>query len=68
MISIRGHGRPCRERPTVILFVTPFDFSPPPELGDKLSDQPAELSEIKPPIANVPAIAISVPKYSKDDL
>ena len=70
MTSVRGRGRPRRERPSVTPSVTPSvappDSSPPPESGDELSDQPAGPST-KPPVANAPA-ATSVLKYSEDDL
>ena len=71
MTSVWGRGRPRRERPSVTPSVAPSvappDSSPPPESGDELSDQPAGPST-KPPVANAPAAANSIPKYSEDDL
>ena len=71
MTSVRGRGRPCRERPSVTPSVapsiTPFNSSPSPESADELSDQPAGTSGGKL-LANSPLAANSVPKYSEDDL
>ena len=71
MTSVRGRGRPRRERPSVAPSVAPSiaspDSSPPPESGDELSDQPAGPSGAKPH-ANSPPAATSVPKYSENDL
>ena len=44
------------------------DFSPLPESGDKLSNQPAGLLGIKPLVANSSTAATSVHKYFEDDL
>ena len=68
MTSIWGCGRPRHKLSSAALSIDPFDFSPPPELGDKLSDQPAGPSGTKSPVANTPATATSIPKYSQDDL
>ena len=67
MTSVQGRGRPCRERSSAAPSVAPPDSFPPPESGNKLSDQPAGLST-KPPVANAPAAANSIPKYSENDL
>ena len=71
MTSLRGCGRPRWEHPSVApsvaLFIAPPDSSPPPKSGDKLSDQPARPSEAKP-LANAPAAATNIFKYSEDDL
>ena len=71
MTLVRGRGRPCRERPFVAPsaapFIAPSDFSPPPEAGDKLSNQPAGPSGAKP-LTNAIAAAINIAKYSEDDL
>ena len=64
MISVRGHGRPRREIPSVALsvtsFVAPPDSSPPPE---------SEISKQfdRPPGPKSPA-DISIPKYFENDL
>ena len=60
MTSVRGRGRPRRER----LSVTPHDSSPPPK--SEFSEQPVGPSGAKPPVTVIPAT--NVPKYSKDDL
>ena len=71
MTSVRGCGRPCRERPSVVAFVAPsiapLNSSPPLESGDKLSNQIARLSGGKP-LANSPLAVNSVSKYSEDNL
>ena len=67
MTSVRGRGRPRRERSSATPSVAPPDSSPPPESGDELSDQPAG-PLTKPLVANAPAAANSIPKYSEDDL
>ena len=67
MTSVRGRRRLCRERSSVAPSVAPPDSSPPPESGDELSDQPVGPST-KLPVANAPAAANSIPKYSEDDL
>ena len=67
MTSIRGCRRLRRERSSAALFVAPLDSSPPPESGNKLSDQPAGPST-KPPVTNAPVAANSIPKYYEDDL
>ena len=67
MTSVRGRGRPRRKCSSAAPSVTPLDSSPPPESGDELSDQPAG-PLTKPPVANAPAAANSIPKYSEDDL
>ena len=67
MTSVRGRGHPRRERSSATPSVAPPDSSPPPESGDELSDQPAWPST-KLPVANAPAAANSIPKYSEDDL
>ena len=71
MTSIQGCGRLCREHLSVAPSVAPSvalpDSFPPLELSDKLFDQPAEASRTKP-FANAAAAAISIPKYSKNDL
>ena len=67
MISVRGRRRPRRERPSVVPFVAPSvappDSSPPPESGDKSSEQPDRL-----PGPKSRAATTSVLKYSEDDL
>ena len=68
MTSVRGRGRPRYERSSAAPSIALLDSSPPPKLGDELSDQPAGPSGTKPPVANTPAAATSIPKYSKDDL
>ena len=67
MTSVRGRERPHRKRSFAAPSIAPPGSSPPPESGDKLSDQPARPST-KPPVANAPAAANSIPKYSEDDL
>ena len=67
MTSVRGGGRPRRERSSAAPSVAPPNSSSPPKSDDELSNQPTGPLEIKPPIANTPA-ATSVPKYSEDDL
>ena len=71
MTSVQGCGRPRHKRPFVAPSVAPSvalpNSSPPPELGDELSDQPARPSGPKPLVANTPA-AISILKYSENDL
>ena len=67
MTSVGGRGRPRHERFSAAPSVAPPDSSPPPESGDELSEQPAGPST-KPPVANAPAAANSIPKYSEDDL
>ena len=71
MTSVQGRGHSRRERfsvaPSIALSVVPLDSSPPPKLGDKLSNQPVGPSRAKPLIANALA-ATSVPKYFEDDL
>ena len=62
MTSVRGRGRPRRERPSVAL----PDSSPPPE--SEFSDQPAGPPGAKLPVAVVPAAAPAVPKYNEEDL
>ena len=68
MTSVRGRRRLHFERSSAAPIVAPLDFSPPPESGDKLSNQPAGPLATKRPIANVLAAAINIPKFSKDDL
>ena len=72
MSPIRDHRHPCWERLSVGLsiapFVAPSDSFLSPKLGNKLSDQPIELLQTKPPIANTSAAATSIPQYSKDNL
>ena len=71
MTSVRGRGRPRRERhsvaPSVAPSIAPLDSSLPLKSGDELSDQPARPSEGKP-LSNSPPAANSVLKYSEDDL
>ena len=67
MTSVQGCKRPRQERLSAAPSVAPLDSFSPPELGDKLSDQPAGLSGTKS-LANAPAAATSIPRYSKDDL
>ena len=67
MTSVQGRGRLCRKRLSVAPSITLPDFFSPPELGDKLSDQPAGPLGGKP-LANSPPIANSVPKYSENNL
>ena len=57
MTSVRGRGRPRRERPSIAF---PDSF-PPPE--SEFSEQPDG-----PPGPKSPAAATHVPKYSEDDL
>ena len=68
MTSVQGRGRPHHKHFSAAPSVALLDSSPPSELGDKLSDQPAGPLGTKPPVANAPAIATNIPKYSKDDL
>ena len=72
MTLVWDRGRPRREcpsvTPSIALSVTPPDSSPPPKSGDKLSDQPAGPSRVKPLTADAPVAATNVPKYSEDDL
>ena len=68
MTSVWGCRHPHHKRSSAACFIAPPDSSPPPELGDKLSDQPAGLLGAKTPVANAPATATSIPKYSEDDL
>ena len=71
MTLIQGRGRPRRERlfvaPSVAHSIAPFDSSLPPESGDKLSDQLIGPSGAKP-LADDPATATNIAKYSEDDL
>ena len=71
MTSVRGHECPRRKRlsvtSSVAISVVPPDSFPPRKSADELSDQLAELSGPKPPVANALA-ATSVLKYSEDDL
>ena len=71
MTSVQGHGRPRRKCPSVALSVTlsiaHFDSSPPPELGDELSNQLTGPSG-GTLLANSPPAANNIPKYSEDDL
>ena len=71
MTSVRGRGHSCWERHSVAPSFAPFiassDFFPLSELGDKLSDQPAGPSRLKP-LANSAPAAISISKYSEDNL
>ena len=64
MTSVRGCGRPRRERSSVVS----SDSSPPPESGDKLFDEPARPQGANLPIAVVPTAAPPVPKYTEEDL
>ena len=64
MTSVRGRGRPRKER----LSVTPSDSFPPPESGDELFDQPARPPGANLPVAVVPVAIPPVPKYTKKDL
>ena len=72
MTSVRGRGRPRSERlsvaPSVTPSVAPSDSSPPPKLGDELSDPPVGHLGAKPPAADAPVAATNIPKYSQDDL
>ena len=76
MISVRGRGRPRRERPSVAPSVAPSiapsvappDSSPPPESDNNLSDQPAGPPGANLPVAVVPAAALPIPKYTEEDL
>ena len=75
MTLVQDRGRPRRERPSVTPFVALFiapsvafpEFSSPLESDDELFNQPAGLSGAKP-LVNAPPTALSVPKYSEDDL
>ena len=67
MTLVQGRRRPCCKRSPAAPSIAHLDSSPPPKLGDKLSDQPAGPSGTKPPITNAPA-AINVSKYSENDL
>ena len=67
MTSVRGRGCSRPEHSSAAPSVALPDSSPPPESGDELSDQPAR-PLTKPPIANAPAAANNIPKYSEDDL
>ena len=67
MTSVQGRRRLRRERSFATPSIAPLDFSPLPESGDELSDQPAGPSGTKPPVANAPATT-SIPKYFEDDL
>ena len=60
MISVRGRGRPRRERPSVAPSDAPPDSSPPSE--SEISEQPERPPGPKPPADT------SIPKYSEDDL
>ena len=68
MTSVRGRGRPRYERSSAAPSIALLDSSPPPKLGDELSDQPAGPLETKPSVINSPFAATSIPKYSKNDL
>ena len=72
MTLVRGHKRSHQEYLSVASFVAlsvaPPNFSPSPESGDKLSDQPAGPLETKPSVADAPVAATNVSKYSEDDL
>ena len=80
MISVQSRGRLRQEcssiAPSVAPFVVPSvapsvtlpDSSLLPKSGDKLSNQPVELSRTKSPIANALAAATNVLKYFKDNL
>ena len=68
MTSVQGRGRSRHERSSAAPFVAPPDSFLPPELDDKLFNQPTRPLETKPPVANTPASATSIPKYSEDDL
>ena len=72
MTSIRSRRCPRRERPfiapSVALFVTLLDSSPPPKSGDEFSDQSAGPSGTKLPVADAPVTSTNVPKYSEDDV
>ena len=65
MTSVRGRDAPAE---SVAPFIAHLDSSPPPRLGDKLSDQPAEPLKTKTPVADAPVANTNVPKYSEDDL
>ena len=66
--SVRGRRRSCYEHSSATLFIAPLDSFSTPKSGDKLSDQPIGPLKTKLPIANAPAAAISISKYSKDNL
>ena len=63
MTSVRG--RKCLRHKHSS--AAPSDSFPTSESSDKLSDQPARPST-KPPVANAPAVANSILKYSENDL
>ena len=67
MTSVWGRERPCQERLSAAPPIASPDSSPPLESSDELSDQPTGPSGTKS-LANAPAAATSVPKYSEDDL
>ena len=63
MTSVRGRGRPRRERSSVVPSVAPPDSSLPLESGDKLSNELAG-----PLRAKLPIVTYNILKYSKDNL
>ena len=71
MTSVRDCRRPHQERPlvstSVASYIAPLDSFPPPESGDKLFDQLAGLLGPKP-LADAPAAATHIAKYSEEDL
>ena len=68
MTPVWGRGLLHQERFSVAISVPLSDFSLPPELGDKLFDQPARPSGTKPSIAVASVVATNIPKYSEVDL
>ena len=68
MTSVQGRKRLCQEHFSVAPSITLFNFSPTFELSDRLSDQPAELSRTKLPVAVALVTAINDSKYFEDDL
>ena len=67
MASVQGRKCPHRKHSSAAPSVAPLDSSPSPELDNKLFDQPAG-PLTKPPVTNPPAAAISIPKYSENNL
>ena len=72
MALVRGRGHLYRERPSVApsvaSSVAPLNFFLPLELGNKLFNQPAGPSEMKPLIADALIAATNIFKYSENDL